>query len=175
MGVLATLNPSLAEKQKIKSEIRGLDKREALVDERIQLASAGPQPDVEGTVANLELQDANKEKEDILRRRYELNPTKETYSAYTKQKSSASGVPIARLPADEDAQVEAMDRVAKQTQAKKTQIEKFRKHLAKLPTSLGGTVGDLDPSLQDKIAAQYTESERKALIDRMDRGTKNGK
>lgn len=45
----------------------------------------------------------------------------------------------------------------------------MKDYLAKQPTSLGGTVGDLPKTLQKEIASQYSKSQRKSMMDRMDR------
>lgn len=58
---------------------------------------------------------------------------------------------------------------------KKKQRRNFSEYLAKQPTNLGGTVGDLPKSVQKQIAAQYTKSQRKSLMDSMDREAQNGK
>ena len=68
--------------------------------------------------------------------------------------------------------------VARETaraQAKKTQRRKFMDYLAKQPTSLGGTVGELPKPLQKQVASQYTRSQRKEMMDRMDREANDGK
>lgn len=177
LGALAQFSPQLKEHAEKIAENRKLDKREELVNERIQQAEAGVQPDVEGTAANLALKDANKEKEDILKKRYELNPTKETYSAYTKQKSGTSGIPIARLPADEEAQAAAMDRVGKQQEAMKKQKRNFMDYLSKMPM-LGETVGSIDarnPGFAKQIASQYSSGDRRRIMNQMDREARDGK
>lgn len=70
---------------------------------------------------------------------------------------------------------QAMDRVGRQSEAKKTQKRKFMDYLAQQPTSLGGTVGDLPKPLQKQVASQYTKSQRKTMMDRMDEEANDGK
>lgn len=74
-------------------------------------------------------------------------------------------------------QNQAQQRVATQQEAKKKQKRNFLDYLARQPIAGGGTVGDLPTSAQKQIAAQYSKSERKKLMDNMDKeGTnKNGK
>ena len=48
-------------------------------------------------------------------------------------------------------------------------------YIAKQPTSLGGTVGDLPKDLQKQIASQYSRNERRTMMNRMDREAKDGK
>ena len=42
-------------------------------------------------------------------------------------------------------------------------------YLGKIETSLGGTVAELPKSVQNEIAKTYTRSQRKTIMDRMDR------
>ena len=53
--------------------------------------------------------------------------------------------------------------------AKSVRRNFMKDYLSKQPTSLGGTVGDLPIDLQKQIAAQYSKSQRKAMMDKMDR------
>lgn len=71
-------------------------------------------------------------------------------------------------------QEEATKKVEQVKQAKKTQRRNFMDYLKKQETSLGGTVGDLPPAMQKQIASTYTKSQRKTMMDRMDREAGNG-
>ena len=62
-----------------------------------------------------------------------------------------------------------------QQEAKKTQRRNFMDYLAKQSTSLGGTIGELPKPTQKQIASQYSKSQRKTMMDRMDKEAKNGK
>lgn len=57
-------------------------------------------------------------------------------------------------------------------QAKGKQKRDFMEYLKKVPTSLGGNVGQLPEHLQKTIASQYTKADRKKLMDDMDREAK---
>ena len=87
----------------------------------------------------------------------------------------AYGLPGLILPADEEEQSIAMDRVSRQQEAKKTQRRNFMSYLAQQSTSLGGTVGELPKFIQKQIASQYDKKQRKTMMDRMDKEAKNGK
>lgn len=52
------------------------------------------------------------------------------------------------------------------------QRRNFKDYLSQLPTSLGGTVGQLNPQMQKQIASQYSKSQRRTIMDRMDREAK---
>lgn len=82
------------------------------------------------------------------------------------QKYTGKGMLGSRLA---DRQDKANSKVEEVQEAKQKQRRVFKKYLANEPTSLGGTVGDLPPAMQKQIAAQYSKSERKALMDRVDR------
>lgn len=109
---------------------------------------------------------------DIQERRYQLNPTQKNYDAVMDARTTQSA--IKGMASLEERQELAMDRMGERAQAKKTQRRKFMDYLAKQPTSLGGTVGELPKPLQKQIASQYTRSQRKAMMDRMDEEAKNG-
>ena len=68
-----------------------------------------------------------------------------------------------------DKQKQAADKVKQVQQAKKTQRRNFMAYLGKMETSLGGTVAELPKSVQHEIAKTYTRSQRKTIMDRMDR------
>lgn len=86
---------------------------------------------------------------------------------------------IARdYPANTDMQTKAMTRMNKQKEAKGKQRRYWKDYLAKMPYTVGtlsGKVGDLPPEVQKQIASNYTKSQRKTIMDRMDREAQNGK
>lgn len=69
----------------------------------------------------------------------------------------------------------AQKQMKQQQEAKKTQRRNFMDYLAKQPTSLSGTIGELPKPMQKQIASQYSKSQRKTMMDRMDKEAKNGK
>lgn len=80
-----------------------------------------------------------------------------------------------KLQRDKVKQELAQKQMKQQQEAKKTQRRNFMDYLSKQTTSLGGTVGDLPKDLQKQMASQYSKSQRKAMMDRMDKEAKNGK
>lgn len=100
-------------------------------------------------------------------------------SAMNSMIGSVAAVTIAAKKFGASKQEEAAKRAKKSSQDEVTQKQKqrrnFAEYLAKQPTSLGGTVGDLPKTAQKQIAAQYTKSQRKSLMDKMDREASNGK
>ena len=83
--------------------------------------------------------------------------------------------PFRTLNDDEKKQSTAMDRMSRQQEAKKTQRRNFMSYLAQQPTSLDKTVGDLPKDVQKQIASQYSKSQRRTMMNRMDKEAKNGK
>lgn len=199
LGALATFSPQLQDHAEKMAEKGKIKKEEKVLKEQIAAASTGNalKPQVE--------EDINKRTLDLAKRKFELNPSEETYKEYARQ---IPGKPIkedpeiihqermedvsdlARRNAEYNyayqqaygremsnlaAQQQAMGRMNRQKEAKKTQRRNFTTYLSQQPTSLGGTVGDLPVSLQEQIASQYSKSQRKAMMDRMDKEAKNGK
>lgn len=68
------------------------------------------------------------------------------------------------------AEQEAAAKKVKQIQeAKKKQRRNFMTYLSQMPTSLGGVVGELPKDVQKTIAKTYSKSERRSIMDRMDK------
>ena len=104
------------------------------------------------------------EEEAVKQKKFELKPTAKTY----EEKRSASVV--SRMT---KASVDAMSRLQEEQQRVQKSRRDFTKdYLSKQSTSLGGTVGELPPDLQKKIAEQYSKSQRKSMMDRMDKEEK---
>lgn len=199
LGALATFSPQLQEHAENMAEKRKIKKEEKALNAQTEAATStgkALRPEVE--------EDLEKRSRDIARRKFELNPSAETYSEYAKQ------LPIKTPPDDPetvheermrgiddearrkaeydyfykqaynqelsriDKMSQAMSRVGRQSEAKKTQKRNFMDYLAKQPTSLGGTVGDLPSDLQKQIASQYGKNERRTMMNRMDREGNNG-
>ena len=80
-----------------------------------------------------------------------------------------------KLQRDKVKQELAQKQMKQQQEAKKTQRRNFMSYLEQQSTSLGGTVGDLPMPIQKQIASQYSKSQRKTMMDRMDKEAKNGK
>lgn len=111
---------------------------------------------------------------DIRERQYHLNPNQKNYDAVMTARTRLSSLKE-NMAFLEERQNQAMKRMSEQAQAKKTQRRKFMDYLSQQPTSLGGTVGELPKPLQKQVASQYTRSQRKAMMDRMDREANDGK
>lgn len=95
------------------------------------------------------------------------------------QKQAAGGAKTEKAGSNvspqKKAAAQAANSAANAIEAKKVQKRNFMDYLAKQKTSLGGTVGELPASMQKQIASQYSKSQRKRLMDAMDREARNGK
>lgn len=65
-----------------------------------------------------------------------------------------------------------MTQVVKQQIVQKQKRRNFMEYLRNEPSSLGGKISDLPVDLQKQIADQYTKSQRRTMMDRIDRENK---
>lgn len=74
-------------------------------------------------------------------------------------------------------QEEAIKKVKENQAAQKKQRRNFKEYLKQQPIAGGGNVGQLPPTVINALAKQYTPSQRKKLMDTMDKEkmNKNGK
>lgn len=80
-----------------------------------------------------------------------------------------------KLQRDKLRQELAQKQMMQQQEAKKTQRRNFMDYISSMPSSFGGTVGQLPKDMQKQIASTYTKSQRKTMMDRMDKEKANGK
>ena len=164
-----------AEIEKEKAEQASLEKKEKVLFDQANIAGKDVRANIPGTIQFKISQDIAKEITELARKQFERNPSSDTYKKYSRIRSIAYGMPFQTLRDDARKQSIAMDRMIKQQEAKRTQKRNFMSYLAQQSTSLGGTVGDLPMQLQEQIASQYSKSQRKTMMDRMDKEAKNGK
>ena len=164
-----------AEIEKEKAEQAALEKKEEIIAEQADIAGKDDRVNIPGTTQFKIFRDIAREAAEVARQQFEKNPSNDTYKRYSKLRSMAYREPFRTLHDDEKKQSTSMDRMIKQQEAKKTQRRNFMSYLAQQSTSLGVTVGDLSPDTQKQIASQYSKSQRKTMMDRMDKEAKNGK
>ena len=173
VGVLAQLSPDLRQRAETKRELRSISKSEPVLEEQVNQSLKplvkGKYQEAESIVAK----DNLKNLEDTRKRKYELDPSKENYDSYLsalRAKSFyGSMLDIKRE--------KAMSNATSIAESKKNQRRNFMDYISKMPM-LGETVGSIDarnPGFAKKIASQYTKSQRKTMMDRMDKEAKNGK
>ena len=163
-----------AEIEKAKAAQEAFEKREKILAQQADIAAKDARVNIPGTTQFKIFRDIAREGADMARQQFEKNPSNDTYKKYSDLRSMAYGEPFRTLHDDEKKQSTAMDRMIKQQEAKKTQKRNFMSYLAQQSTSLGVTVGDLSPDTQKQIASQYSKSQRRTMMNRMDKEAKNG-
>ena len=164
-----------AEIEKEKAEQAALEKKEEILAQQAEIAAKDNRVNVPGTTQFKIFRDIAREAAEVARQQFERNPSNDTYRKYSHIRSMAYREHFRTLHDDEKEQSTAMDRMIKQQEAKKTQRRNFMSYLAQQSTSLGVTVGDLSPDTQKQIASQYSKSQRRTMMNRMDKEAKNGK
>lgn len=96
----------------------------------------------------------------------------EEQEALERGEDPVTGEPM-YVSRDESRMASSNQRAQKQVKAKGSQKRRFRDYLARMETSLGGTVGELPAEAQAYIASQYSRKDRKKIMDEEDR--KGGK
>lgn len=105
---------------------------------------------------------------EVAKKRFELNPSEKTYKAFRGSKARQEIYSsMARTMGNSH-----MQSMGTQQVLQREKRRNFMDYLRSEPTSLGGNVGELPTHLQEQIASQYSRSERKALMDRVDREKK---
>lgn len=163
-----------AEIEKEKAAQAALEKKEKILSEQAEIARMGQHINIPIKTQYEVYKDIAKERAELARQQFERNPSNDTYKKYADLRSMAYSEPFRTLHDDEKKQSTAMDRMIKQQEAKKTQRRNFMSYLAQQSTSLGVTVGDLSPDTQKQIASQYSKSQRRTMMNRMDKEAKNG-
>lgn len=112
------------------------------------------------------------------KRQFELKPTDKTYGQYmdaTKggtQSEAYLGAAESRYKADMADKLFGNTHMQQEGLKQVKQRRNFNNYLNQLPTSLGGSVGELPANMRQQIASQYNKSQRRALMDKMDREAK---
>ena len=199
LGALATFSPQLKEHAENMAESRKLNKRQEILDK--QAASSGDkplQPQIADDISE-QMRDIAKRRFELKPTEETYKEYAKTIPMITKEdpefihEERMEGIPDEARRAAEydyaykqaynnelanlDKQQQAMARMTRQADAKKALRRNFMDYISKMPT-LGETVGSIDarnPGFAKKIAAQYSKSQRKALMDRMDKEAKDGK
>lgn len=104
--------------------------------------------------------------------REEAQKEGEEQEALARGEDPNTGEPM-YLSRDESKMTSSNQRAQKQVKAKASQRRNFNDYLAKMSTSMGGTVGELPKEMQRAIASQYSPKDRKKIMDEEDR--KGGK
>lgn len=172
MSALFSQLPSaqgIAADRKLASQAQALQAQQDIIQ-------AGP-PVQEGTVKANISQEIGKQMTDVKKQQFERHPNAQTLNEYTKMRSAYGDEPIAKLPADPDeiaAEKAEMNWKKKATSnIKQVQSRRnFMNYLRNEPISWGGKVGDLPIELQKQIASQYSKTQRRNMMNKIDRENK---
>lgn len=202
LGVLATFSPQLQEhaenmvkKRKIKKEEKALNEQTAAATSTGKPLNPQVEEDIENRTRDLAKRKFElKPTEETYREYAKTLPTKIKEDPEILHEERMEGIPDEARRAAEydyafkqaynnelanlDKQQQAMTRMSRQKEAKVKQTRYWKDYLAKMPYTVGtlsGKVGDLSPEAQKQIASNYTKSQRKTIMDRMDREAQNGK
>lgn len=195
-SMLMTMNPALRQKAEKRSELKDLGRREKVLSKQYKIA-AGTTRDVEpgekvsedlkadefgGSVftkpPDVELaQTIENQIADIAEQRFDLKPTSETYSEALGAKYgevpsnlSTEKSQISQFKANLAAAAKKAEDNLKAKQTEKRQGRRnFKDYISSEPTSLGGSVGELDPKIQQFIAQSYSKADKKKIMDRKDK------
>lgn len=197
LGVLAGLSgvpqaraAKKAEAEREAKEQQRLDKQAEVTSRAVDEASKHKDIDNPMIAENDAYIEALKNAESARKAQFERNPSDDTYAGYqeafTRRQMASADLDDARERWKKETddlikkQEEAMADMERKKGAKTAQKRNFMEYLRKQPIALGdtssGTIGDLPKEAQKQIASQYTRSQRKTMMDRMDKeAMKSGK
>ena len=171
-SLLATQSPTLKAKAEERAELKKLGHRETVTKEAYK--EAAKVSDVE-TAEQLEQQ-----LEDIQTQKFNLRPSADIlseklanrYGQFDDPEMEAASSKIteakSRIERYKAEKKAAEELKAKQEERRKSR-RKFIDFMKDEPTSLGATIGELDPKLQKQILKTYSSAERKKIMDRGDK------
>ena len=193
-SMLLTMHPALRAKAEKRAELKNLGQREKVLQKQYKTV-AGTVKDVEAGEKVPEMLKADEfggskftnppdveraEKiegklADIAEKRFDIEPTSENYAEALH--AEYGGVPsglsteknqISQFKANLAA-AKAQDNLKAKQKEKRQGRRNFKDYIASEPTSLGGSVGELDPKIQKFIAQSYSKAEKKQIMDRKDK------
>lgn len=167
LGALAIFSPQLQEHAENMAESRKIKKEEKILNKQVEAATSTGKP-LEPQIAD----DIDKRQKELIKRKFELKPSEETYQEYAKtlptkikedpemiHQERMEGIPDEARRAAEydyaykqaynnelanlDKQQQAMARMTRQADAKKALRRNFMDYIGKMPM-FGETVGSID-------------------------------
>lgn len=155
-----------AETQNIRAQEKGLEKARTSISANEKLS---PEQRAAAT------EEIAQKQADLAERKFYNQPSEKTATNYGRRNEFVAEAVTDELPEfgtspQEQAEIRAKQSADNAIRAKTKQKRDFMSYLQSQPTSLGGKVGDLPEALQKTIAAQYTKSQRKSMMDKIDRG-----
>lgn len=162
---LSELKPAspeeIAEANK-QQELSTLEKQSSVLDSAMKEASQSSFATDERTAPGKVVKEIAKEQQEVARRQFMLDPSRESWKRYITTRSFASDEPVAVFEGGEEPEIErqemAMQDMERKRRAMAAQKKSSSDYIGNLPTSLGGKVKDLDPTLKEQIIAKYMEA-----------------
>lgn len=154
--------PEEVAEAKKQQELQTLEKQSSALDSAMQEASQSSFATDERTAPGKVVKEIAKEQQEVARRQFMLDPSRESWKRYITTRSFASDEPFAVFEGGEEPEIErqemAMQDMERKRRAMAAQKKSSSDYIGNLPTSLGGKVKDLDPKLQEQIRQQYMEA-----------------
>ena len=142
-------------------ELSTLEKQSSALDSAMKEASQSSFATDERTAPGKVVKEIAKEQQEVARRQFMLDPSRESWKRYMTTRSFASDEPVAVFEGGEEPEIErqemAMQDMERKRRAMAAQKKSSSDYIGNLSTSLGGKVKDLDPKLQEKIRQKYME------------------
>ena len=196
-GLLAANSPTIKDFAERHAKLREIKTREKLLKKQYEQVGGKSRPRTEadtnipkslliqsGTEVITQPPDISRAKKiqgklaELKQEEFEVKPTEKTYSAAVASESGRIpgldtsvydefNLNIQAENSRKKAQ-EAWEKIKAEQAAKRKSRRKFIDYIKDEPTSLGTTVGELDPRVQKEILKSYSRSERKAIMKAKD-------
>lgn len=155
--------PEEVEEAKKQQELSTLEKQSSVLDSAMKEASQSSFATDERTAPGKVVKEIAKEQQEVARRQFMLDPSRESWKRYITTRSFASDEPVAVFdePLEEteiERQEMAMQDMERKRRAMAAQKKSSSDYIGNLPISLGGKVKDLDPTLKEQIIKKYMEA-----------------
>lgn len=154
--------PEEVEEAKKQQELSTLEKQSNALDSAMKEAAQSSFATDERTAPGKVVKEIAKEQQEVARRQFMLDPSRESWKRYITTRSFASDEPVAVFEGGEEPEIErqemAMQGMERKRRAMAAQKKSSSDYIGNLPTSLGGKVKDLDPALREQVIKKYMEA-----------------
>lgn len=163
MDEMKPATPEEVEEAKRQQELSSLERQSSALDSAMQEAAQSKFATDERTSPGKVVKEIAKEQQQVARRQFMLDPSRESWKRYIESRSFANDEPVAVFdePLEEteiERQEMAMQDMERKRRAMAAQKKSSSDYIGNLPISLGGKVKDLDPKLQEQVIKRYMEA-----------------
>lgn len=162
MDEMKPATPEEVEEAKRQQELSSLERQSSALDSAMEEAAQSSFSTDERTAPGKVVKEIAKEQQEVARRQFMLDPSRESWKRYITTRSFASDEPVAVFEGEEEPEIErqemAMQDMERKRRAMAAQKKSSSDYIGNLPISLGGKVKDLDPKLQEQIRQKYMEA-----------------